>query len=1230
MKIVSEIIQLPAIIVLIIAMVTEIILLIFIEITYQKGYLLLFEPTKEIIIKKVNITTIKFNEILSNGIYRYYADLKLIGKHMSSFILDGDNYNEEDTINKNSKFYQKYANSINKNVFYSDFSELTEHFGDYLDKDNKFNYLEKYEKEFEKSAHPNTIIATLIDNKKHKELNSISYYKYNGDMNSLNKLSRISSNYLISILKTIFIKRYLTKRSEMDYLHINLMLKEEFYVYPPDLHSNTYMYLFPNYSNTNCRYNNDNNDVETQFPNCIYNYIKTEENQLISFNYSLNEAFFLQTYVNYNIIIINFCMTISFVKKPDFQNHTYLPHICLEINITKLIDSADFNNKEKITIGVISKYSANRNDELMPVFFSNTESYEIIKKAYTSPNFGKFQITNNTNYYTLFHFLYLDIFANETCYKQKSVSLDSIFEEYEKIYNEYAVRTKDLKDEGNKLNMNATLKYFEIEKTCCKKNLYNENVTISKDKYLIALLPLTCKFGLLDNNFFEVKSTIINYPVLYTFAIISTNPKSTESMLKSIVQIKILRLFCFFFVSTLILLLLAVVFLRLFVQYKFEPINTLIKLSEKIEDFYSCEQIKMDYLNEIMDNLEQNSQETLVLKNLFQNMFKTLLLKKIIEEKKIINLDEKNTDDKNNTIIQNLYEMIQNMNNTDTKNVCKWIISHFHFNNGYYKLAEEELKSLLIDITNKENNLYSKNDIYDSQLKDKIGRFNKMAFLNEYTPLKINETLLPIIKTKLIKQKVKYLYGLTKYYQGLIINNNMNNTKNKSVNKNKNINKNNYEKFNEAIECFNECKDISKLLGMNPIKQIYSHIMISQCYIKMKIYKEAMINLNEALMLYLELQKTFKDEDNELFCPRVMLYVETVIFQTIMFNIVQAVRISNKDNACGWIIFKIFETSPFIFPNMHLECSNIIQTCLKTTDKNNRNKDKFKKCFSKISARLMTRKNKNKKNSDSGTNDTRTNNNSSLTGSNPSSSIKGYTSHLRNSSRSIDFTTFKGINSFVTHKKENYFKNKVIFLCLSEKIIPKLNGMEIKDVLIKFFRKCFINNDNDKFGFIQFSNNGKKTITIQPQRLDSFLQKLESNKNAFQSYENINYKKDTYFTEFYNLFDSIIKQHTTKSDYIIIMFINAEDIRFTSIKECVEIVNSLNENNFSVILLSNDREINKEKILSINSFICGLYDGHFIQINNYQRIKQIFISIATNNKNDKFINYDYECLENIL
>ena len=1233
MIIVSEIIRLPTLILIIFTVATEILLLFFIEINYQKGYLILFEPTKEIAIQKTNITTIKFNEIISNGLYRYYADLKTIGKHMSSFLLEG-NYNENYVINKKSKFFKNYENSKNKYVFYQDFSILSENFEKYFDKKkNYFNYLEKYEEEFNDNSHPNDIIESLLNNEKHKELNSISYYKYKGNNNSLTLNSRTSANYLISILKTIFIKRYLTKRKEMDYLRINLMLKEEFYIYPPELYNNTYIYSFPKFSNTTCNYNSDNNKVETQFPNCIYNYIKTEEYQLISFRFPFNEPFFLQAYINFNFIVINFCMTINFVKKPDFKNHTYLPHVCLEINLTRLLNSAGFENKEKVNIGVFAKYPSTYTNELLPVYFSNPESYELIKQVYSDKKFGKYQIKldNSNSSFTLFHFLYLDIFANESCYTQNSVSMNFIFEEYRQIYNEYYNRTYDLINPRSQFNFSSSLKYFEIEKTGCKRNLYDENVTISKDKYLIILSPLTCKFGLLDETFFELQASVVNYPVLYTFSIISINPKDTEEMLKSIVQIKILRLFCFFFISTLIVILLATILLRIFIEYKFEPINKLILLSEKVEDFCSSEQIKMDFLDTIMHNLEQNSKESLVLKKIFQNMIKTLILKKIIEEKKIINLDEKSADEKNNIIIQNLYDMIQNMSNIETKDVCKWIISHFHYNNGYYKLAEEELKSLLIDITNKENSLYNKNDIYDSQLKDKIGRFNKMAFLNEYTPLKINETLLPIIKTKLVKQKVKYLYGLTKFYQGVLINNNLNNAKNKIINKyNKNASKNNFEKYNEAIECFNECKDISKLLGMNPIKQIYSHIMIAQCYIKMKIYKEAMNNLNEALILYLELQKTFKDEENVLFCPRVMLYIETIIFQTIMFNIVQAARISSKENACGWLILKIFETSPFIFPNMHLELSNIMQGCLKNPDKNNRNKEKYKKIFSKVSARLMVRKSKSKKNNDSLLNDTKTNNNSSVAGSNPSSSIKGYPNHLRGSSRSIDYTTIKGLSTYVTHKKEIFFKNKVIIFCLSEKVVPKINGMEIKDVLIKFFQKCFINNDNDKFGFIQFSNNGKKTITIKPQKLDSFLQKLESNKNAFQFSEGINYKKDAYFTEFYNLFDSIIKQQTEKSDYIIIMFINAEDIRFTSIKECVEIVNSLNDNNYSVILLSNDKEINKEKILSINSFIYGLYDGHFIQINNYQRIKQIFISIATNSKNDKFANYDYEFLENIL
>ena len=66
-----------------------------------------------------------------------------------------------------------------------------------------------------------------------------------------------------------------------------------------------------------------------------------------------------------------------------------------------------------------------------------------------------------------------------------------------------------------------------------------------------------------------------------------------------------------------------------------------------------------------------------------------------------------------------------------------------------------------------------------------------------------------------------------------------------------------------------------------------------------------------------------------------------------------------------------------------------------------------------------------------------------------------------------------------------------------KKTTTNINGEELKDVLIKLFQKCFSNStDEDKFAFIQFSYNGKKTI-IKAESFDLFLQKLESNKGGF-------------------------------------------------------------------------------------------------------------------------------------
>ena len=44
--------------------------------------------------------------------------------------------------------------------------------------------------------------------------------------------------------------------------------------------------------------------------------------------------------------------------------------------------------------------------------------------------------------------------------------------------------------------------------------------------------------------------------------------------------------------------------------------------------------------------------------------------------------------------------------------------------------------------------------------------------------------------------------------------------------------------------------------------------------------------------------------------------------------------------------------------------------------------------------------------------------------------------------------------------------------------------------------------------------------------------------------------------------------------------------------------------------------------MEIHSFMCGLNDGHFFQIKNYQQIKQVLMNFSNKELQEKFVNYD--------
>ena len=421
--------------------------------------------------------------------------------------------------------------------------------------------------------------------------------------------------------------------------------------------------------------------------------------------------------------------------------------------------------------------------------------------------------------------------------------------------------------------------------------------------------------------------------------------------------------------------------------------------------------------------------------------------------------------------------------------------------------------------------------------------------------------------------------------------------------------------------------------------------MISKCYLELKNYKESMININEALLFFTDLRKVIKDK--QYFNPKAMIFTENYIFQSIILTIGQITFNFNKYNESCWILMKMIETSPFVFDNIHFQACNLLSNCLAQISSINniplRQIDKYQNKINKMLARINSRL-FNKKSNENIDIKSNTNTNKLTMSNTKKSTISNSFENFGNPSRfKQKMTRNKELNfnkKSLSINSSNYLpknRNKNIILCISEKYIKGIKTNEFKYVLIKFFKKFFSNGkEEDKFSFIQFSYNGKKTISINSYLLENFLQKLESNKIAFKA--NNEFNKNYFniqFLELSNLFMSIVKSHKkinyeNRGDNIILLFINTSDIRFNGQKECVDTINELNNNNYTVIIFTCDNEISEEKIEGIYSFINGLNDGHFFKIKNYQQIKQVLMNLSVKIAQEKFKNYNYEITDYML
>ena len=171
----------------------EIISFIIIFIKHKPIYLEIFDLVKKVSIEKaINITN-NINEIFKMSFIRNYLDMKVIGRHMSFFA------NNE--INQNSKYYKNLVQNENKYIIYGTMEELIINFSEYYDYNtNQFLFLENYVKKYlEKGNNHLDMSNDLMNNSLHPDLNSIAYYKKNGNIYDIeyNLRKKTAAKYII-------------------------------------------------------------------------------------------------------------------------------------------------------------------------------------------------------------------------------------------------------------------------------------------------------------------------------------------------------------------------------------------------------------------------------------------------------------------------------------------------------------------------------------------------------------------------------------------------------------------------------------------------------------------------------------------------------------------------------------------------------------------------------------------------------------------------------------------------------------------------------------------------------------------------------------------------------------------------------------------------------------------------------------------------------------------------
>ena len=1151
----------------------------------------IFENTLSSTLEKAKVKTTEIaeyiNKYINNLFINYITKFKLISKNTYLFNGKKDS-SENEVINRNSKIILN--NDLDSRILEAKYDEIIkiDCFNKLLNKDTKiFDYFDYYIKKFGDETDNNKILNTI--RKEHDELNYISYHNITGETNIkiLDEETKIKLNFMIPMLKSIILQRFLVKKSLMEMSRIFILTEKEFIIYPPEDSNKLYLKLFFPKFNTGFQL-----DQSKDIYFLIYDYINQN---LEDKTYHLAVEM-----IEYQNLYTLGCFKFPFIKEKPKDSI-----ICLEINFGKVVKTINLDKTKKFNFGIFVPMKTEKLNDLNVLGNSYGDAYKEFPNVFntneTTPLEYIIDTTKSLKYYSLYHFLYLETTKLKKEHPDIDVKISELNQEYKTIVNNIfkSILTKNQK--------------IVFNQTSCRRKLISNKYECFKDEVEMNVFQVALNLNEINEDIVDTNITKITEPNVFLYSIIYTNPKTNKKDIKVILILKLVRFILLNFFLTAIILSILNVIIYMFSSHSIENINNFNNSLKEIT--LDVEKRKIKLLNE--NKYFKTNKEMWSLNDVYDLIKRSLIIKEAF-----------NTEYYLQQHLTEFFYLVREIKDKNIKDICYSLLGINHFNNKVYLLSEKEFRSVTRFIKENEKKIKFGED--PEKIKDEIKRSSTVSYLNEYTNFdNIDENMLDIIYMNIYKQKFYYLYAMVKFKLGCEIN--INQKKNNKIKREKYL--------KDAIKYFTECKTINESIGINQIKIIYSLIMITKCYIHLNDYKNSITNINQALSLYFNFSRTFHDYHSRYYDPKIMLFVESNIFHYILYIFSLICSKFNKPFASSFIIFQIFETSPFLLKNVHyhagLTLTNFLEKnkakIFKFDKKIYKNKniikefEKSKKYLAKIVSRLNI-KSVNEKNIK--TNKTigskyLNSNNQTIKESN----IKK--SRVSSKKTKNDFTTSR--YSSMNHQRKLY---KNITICLSEKILKTINEQEFKDVIIKYFQKYFVQSENDKFSFIQFAMNGKKTLFFQSCTLNEFIIKLHKSKYTSETInDSLGHKnKKNLFMGLYDIFESIIKNYQIDglNDNIIILFMASEDIRFSTIIDCMNIVEELNKNNISVYFVCFDEIISEEKINNLQSFLNGLIEGYFIQVKYYNQIKELFVNISNTKYQSNFFRFDYDCFDHNL